>query len=297
MTSLRIQSILFHNDTDSIERALRAVQRAVDLAISAGIYSSVSVCYGDCSPFPIFDKVAIDVLTDEHNEYFAFKVRHFGQNLGSANGHNTLLEDSFEDHVVIMNPDVLLAPNALIELARPMKTGEVGMVEARQLPIEHPKDYDVRTGETCWATTACALIPREVFERVGKFDNDTFFLYCDDVDFSWRVRLAGYRVIYQPFATVFHDKRLSNDGGWLPSAAEKYYSAEAALLLPYKWSRADISRQLAKEFESSNLDYLRKAAAEFRTRELKGTLPAQLDSEHAIAKFVGNMYANHRFAI
>lgn len=297
MTTLRIQSILFHNETQSIERALRAVQRAVDLAISAGVYSSVSVCYGDCSSFPIFDQAAVDALTKEHQWYFALGLRHFGKNLGSANGHNSLLQDLAEDHVLIMNPDVVLAPNAIIELARPLNAGEVGMVEARQLPIEHPKNYDAKTGETGWATTACALIPRKVFEKVGKFDNDTFFLYCDDVDFSWRVRLGGYRVIYQPLASVFHDKRLSNDGAWMPGAAEKYYSAEAALLLPYKWSRADISRQLCKEFESSSIEYLQKAAAEFGRRESAGTLPAQLDSGHAIARFVGNMYAHHRFAI
>ncbi len=141
------------------------------------------------------------------------------------------------------------------------------------------------------------MIPGAIFEEIGCFDSDTFFLYCDDVDFSWRVRLAGHRVIYQPTATVFHDKRLSDEAGWLPSGAEKYYSAEAALLLPYKWSRPDITQRILKEFQASNLDYLQKAAKEFLAREAALTLPGQIDPEHRVGSFVGDMYAVHRFGI
>ena len=297
MSTLRIQSILFHNEPDSIRRALRGIHRAVDLAVAGSAYSSVDVFYGDCSPFPIFDQAEIDALTAEHKGYFNFHVMHFGANLGSARGHNKLLENLSSEYVLIMNPDVILAPNALIELKRPFSAEGVGMVEARQLPIEHPKAYDPVTGETGWATTACALIPATVFERIGLFDSETFFLYCDDVDFSWRVRLAGYRVIYQPTAVVFHDKRLSDDAGWMPSGAEKYYSAEAALLLPYKWSRADITRRILSGYRTSPIDYLQKAAEEFLTRESEQRLPKQLDSDNKIAAFVEDMYAVHRFGI
>jgi len=33
----------------------------------------------------------------------------------------------------------------------------------------------------------------ELFLELQGFDADTFFLYCDDVDLSWRVRLAAIR--------------------------------------------------------------------------------------------------------
>ena len=65
------------------------------------------------------------------------------------------------------------------------------------------------------------------------------FLYCDDLDFSWRVRLAGYKIIYMPSAIVYHAKNLSLSGTWQPTSAEIYYSAEAAMLLAYKWSNPE----------------------------------------------------------
>jgi len=297
LATLRIQSILFHNDTAAIERTLECIHRAADLATAQGVYSAVRVAYGDCSPVALFLPEEIQRLQSLHAGYFELDITHFGANLGSAKGHNTLLQHITADHVLIMNPDVVLAPNTLVELARPLLAAGVGMVEARQLPIEHPKAYNPATGETSWATTACALIPAEVIVKVGNFDSDTFFLYCDDVDYSWRIRLANLKVIYQPSAVVFHDKRLSDEGGWLPSSAEKYYSAEAALLLPYKWSRPDISERILRQYRGSGIDHLERAAAEYIKRLSEGTLPNPIDPDHRIAEFLGDMYAAHRFTI
>lgn len=297
MSTLRIQSILFHNEPAAIERTLDNLHRAADLAIAAGDFSSVQVAYGDCSPMAIFDEAGVKRLNERHADYLSLDYEHFGRNLGSAKGHNTLLAEARTDYVLIMNPDVVVAPNTLIELKRPFAQPGVGMVEARQLPVEHPKAYDPETGETGWATTACALIPSVVLEQVGHFDDDSFFLYCDDVDFSWRVRLAGLKVIYQAAAVVFHDKRLSPTGGWMPSGAERYYSAEAALILAHKWSREDLAEEILKRFKASDTEHLLKAAQMYENRRAQGTLPAQLDPEHRIAEFIGDQYTRHRFVL
>lgn len=297
MTTLRIQSILYNSDKSSIKQALHAVSTAAELARTRGTFATTEVAYGDCSPIPVLTDYDMDVW---RSEYAGVKLayRHFGANLGSARGHNTLLEDAATDFVLIMNPDVVIAPDALLELYRPFGIdGKIGIVEARQVPVEHPKQFDPLTGDTSWAATACALIPRHVCQELNGFDADTFFLYCDDVDFSWRARLAGYRVVYQPSAGAFHDKRLAKGGRWVPGAAEQYYSAEAALFMSWKWSRSDITERLLKSFRASPVDYLVKAAAAFSERRSEGRLPAQLDPEHRIAQFVADAYAHHRFAI
>lgn len=297
MTTLRVQSVLFQNEPAAIERTLENLHRAADLAIAGGDFSAVEVAYGDCSPLPVFDESHLARLRDLHAGYLTISYQHYGANLGSAKGHNMLLAMSGADFVLIMNPDVVVAPNTLVELKRPFAFPGIGLVEARQMPIEHPKEYDTLTGETSWAATACALIPAAVLDKVGHFDHDTFFLYCDDVDFSWRVRLAGLKVIYQPAAVVFHDKRLSLGGNWITTSAERYYSAEAALLLSYKWSREDLTEEILKRFKATDTDYLLKAAQAFERRREEQRLPAQLDSDHQIAQFVGDLYAQHRYTV
>ena len=223
--------------------------------------------------------------------------RFFDVTLGSACGHNKLFQDTRADYVLIMNPDIMVAPNVLVELARPFLDGRAGMVEAKQLPIEHPKDYDRATGETSWAATACALLPAELLERLGGFDAETFFLYCDDVDLSWRVRLAGRTVVYQPSASVFHDKALGARGAWVAGEAERRFSAEAALLLAYKYDRDDIVAGALQYFGASDEPHLRAAVEEFGRRKASGALPRRIENAHKVAAFVDGAYSRHRFAL
>jgi GT2 family glycosyltransferase len=54
---------------------------------------------------------------------------------------------------------------------------------------------------------AAFLVRKDVFEALGRFD-ETFFLYMEDTDLSWRARLVGYRCIYVPSSVVYHDYTL-----------------------------------------------------------------------------------------
>jgi GT2 family glycosyltransferase len=50
---------------------------------------------------------------------------------------------------------------------------------------------------------AACMFRREVFERLGGFD-EAFFMVHEDVDFSFRAQLAGFRAVYVPGAIVRH---------------------------------------------------------------------------------------------
>lgn len=295
--SIQIQSVLFNNDMASIVRSLECIERAVELALHEGICSFVRVSYGDSSPIACISATELHALRERFSATFELRYTFFDGNLGSARGHNTLGLNSDTDYILVQNPDVVVSPRLFENLLSPFSNPKVGMVEAKQLPIEHPKDYDPVTGETGWATTACALIPIRLFRELDGFDADSFFLYCDDVDFSWQIRRAGYKVIFQPAAVVFHDKRLTASAGWQASTAERYYSAEAACFITYKWSRSDLTEKYLKYFRSSGNELERKAAQSFIERREAGRLPKPLDPEHKIAEFVDYMYTKHRYAL
>ncbi|MEE9875738.1 glycosyltransferase family 2 protein [Stenotrophomonas sp.] len=293
---LRVHSILYGNEAHRIDQAVAHLERAAHVALAAGVFDRVELAYGDCSSRDVLRET---VLAHNQGEsaLAAVEYHFFNENLGSAQGHNRLLDLGNSEYVLIMNPDIMMAPNAIVELARAFSDQKVGMAEAKQLPIEHPKQYDPATGDTAWAATACTLISRRVASALAGFDHETFFLYCDDVDFSWRVKLAGYRVVYCPAASAFHDKRLGEGGQWSVGWAEKYYSAEAAMLLAYKYSREDLAEQMLTYFEKSGDAVWLKAAEEYTRRKQAGELPEQLDAAHKVAVFTNGAYANHRFTM
>ncbi|MBC7761027.1 MAG: glycosyltransferase family 2 protein [Candidatus Saccharibacteria bacterium] len=218
----------------------------------------------------------------------------FGSNLGSAAGHNALAAGVDTELMLILNPDAQVAADTVGVLATALG-GDVGIAEARQIPLEHPKQYEKYTGDTSWSSTACALTTRAAFDAVGGFDSATFFLYCDDVDYSWRLRLAGYRAIYEPAARVFHDKRLTITADWPASAAEIYYSAEAAILLAHKYSRPDLVASLIAGYRKEGGDAVVTAVREFEDRAKGGRLPIPIDGDHKVAHFIKGNYSEHRF--
>ncbi len=54
-----------------------------------------------------------------------------------------------------------------------------------------------------WAGGMFLLIPRDVYAKVGGFDQ-RYFLYYEDVDLCARVRLMGYEIVMSPHAQVTH---------------------------------------------------------------------------------------------
>lgn len=292
---LQIQSVIYGNDVNALFKAIRALHQAVKIYNKRNDRMQVRLIYGDSSPKPILNSKIQEEIKDKIHDEIEFEYRFFGFNSGTAKGHNLMAENTDADLMMIMNPDVIVEPGCISKLIEPLHSDYVAMVEARQTPLEHAKEYDKRTGETDWASTACTIFKTEIYREIGGFDADTFFLYCDDLDFSWRIRLAGYKIIYRPSAIAYHAKNLSVSGTWQPTSAEIYYSAEAAMLLAYKWSNSERAEDLCYQYLTSGGDSEKKAAQEYMRRKKNGTLPQMIDPEHKIATFLGDEYCNMRF--
>jgi hypothetical protein len=139
------------------------------------------------------------------------------------------------------------------------------------------------------------LVRRTVFDGLGGFDAEHFLLHCDDVDFSWRVRKAGYKVVTAPYATVFHDKRPSPDAAWPAPDYEIYHAALGRLMLATRWGRPDIVDETITSIKAGQCEIRHAALAEFRSRIASGRVPSPEPDSPEVAEFIDGEYAVHRF--
>ena len=94
---------------------------------------------------------------------------------------------------------------------------------------EDTGQYD-NTLEVFWATGACMFVKTELFNNIGGFD-DEFFAHMEEIDFCWRSKSIGYKIMVCPSSIVFHV-----GGGTLPvgSAWKTYLNFRNNLILLYK---------------------------------------------------------------
>jgi len=147
--------------------------------------------------------------------------------------------------------------------------------------------YDDKT-EVFAACGGAAAYRRRVLDEVGWFD-ESFFMYCDDVDLAWRQQLAGWRTVFAPSAVVFH--YLSASGGGVTAS---YYTGRNTIYvivknvpgpLLRKYWRAMLAAQL--RISKDALRAWRGAAARSRLRgQVAGLLtwPRMLGKRRAIQR-------------
>jgi GT2 family glycosyltransferase len=58
-------------------------------------------------------------------------------------------------------------------------------------------------------TAACMLVTRACFETLGGFDEVSFAIAYNDIDFCLRAKAAGFRTIWTPFARLVHHESVS----------------------------------------------------------------------------------------
>jgi GT2 family glycosyltransferase len=159
----------------------------------------------------------------------AVRVIDAARNLGFAGGNNLGIRAARGRYLVLLNNDTRVRPGwlrALIEAAE--ENPDAGAIASKLVFLDPPNtiqnagslllsdgsgadrgfrepdrgQYDV-TEEVFGACGASVLYRREMLEDVGAFD-ETFFMYYEDTDLNWRMRLRGWRVIYEPRAVVDH---------------------------------------------------------------------------------------------
>lgn len=156
---------------------------------------------------------------------------------GFAENHNILFEKSEKtESFVLINPDCIPIKSSIDNLISEKKQ-DVAIVEGRQWPFEHPKEYNRETYETPWASGAFELIDSNFYNSIGGMD-EIYYLYDEDVDLSWQAWLNGYKVIYNPKAPIIH---FTNGNFYRDDimSDEEYYSSRNFLIISRKFFGAD----------------------------------------------------------
>lgn len=191
---LGILTVIYNNSVEDLHHFVSAVHREAERAqVNFRHY------FLDNSPEPTLATLPADSV-----------YSHSGTNLGYTAAANRLMAEAFADGceaIITMNADGFPLPGCIENLmSRYAALGGNALIEARQFPEEHPKEYDRLTGDVSWVSGCCLLVGRNVYELLGSFD-ENMFLYCEDVDYSFRARSSGLRCLIVEDALFYHPVR------------------------------------------------------------------------------------------
>lgn len=151
-------------------------------------------------------------------------------NTGYGAGNNLGVTHAIGTYIVIINPDTIVEKNWLRELISPLRnnnnivtTSKILMYDGLSINtcgnINHFSGLTFTRGlgkeitqyEKNFSSTgisgACFAIKKEEYLKIGGFD-ETFFLYNEDSEFSWRLHLYDYTIICVTTSIIKHDYQL-----------------------------------------------------------------------------------------
>jgi GT2 family glycosyltransferase len=156
------------------------------------------------------------------------KVVELRDNYGYALGNNIGASVARGKYIAFINNDVIVTSNWLNELINTLeKDTIIGAVQGKILRagsnqidsigmfIDYfgniikigEKESDGpefnRVSEIFSVTGSCFVVRKDAFREIGGFDKN-YFLMFEEIDLSWRLRLAGYKIVYIPASTVYH---------------------------------------------------------------------------------------------
>lgn len=185
--------------------------------------SGVEIIIVDNSPDNILSK---KIVNRSDIRYFFI-----GKNLGFSGGNNFGIKRAAGDWILLLNSDTIVSTSDLLRLLLITQASHRLVAAPKLLTkskniqnnvgyfdglFENPINYlfvrprfvdcskitsevdvDLLTG-------AAMLIHRSVFNKVGLLDEERFFMYFEDIDFSLRLHKAGIKVLYVPSVQVVH---------------------------------------------------------------------------------------------
>lgn len=183
--------------------------------------------------YPNFEVVVVDNCSTD-GSFETVKTR-FGKagvirnqaNLGFSAGNNIGIRFALErmaDYVLLLNNDTEVEKDFLLKLVEAAEANtragiispvifdslsrqiwfSGGVIDWWRMKASHCRDADAAEYRESQFISGCAMLVKAgVFKKIGLLDED-FFLYWEDVDFSLRARMAGYKNVVVCASWVYH---------------------------------------------------------------------------------------------
>jgi GT2 family glycosyltransferase len=156
------------------------------------------------------------------------EVHAIQKNLGFGGGHNLLAKKGDAQYLFFLNPDTRIIESQSIQLlirrASECKAQIVGprlvMPSGKTQRWDHGELHGwkawltVNSGNSywrerkeavraAWVSGAALLIEKKSFDNLNGFD-ENFFLYKEEEELCWRLRISGGNIVYDPTISIFH---------------------------------------------------------------------------------------------
>jgi GT2 family glycosyltransferase len=222
--------------TSTLERAPRASVIVVNYNAGRQLTQCLRALQKGCrqdDEIILVDNASTDSSAAEVTHAFpGVQVVRSEANLGFGCGNNLGARQARGRYLAFLNPDTVVEPGWLEALINALEADpQAGLATSRILLLNDPGRINT-CGNECHYTGlalcrgmgmdrgafdqleavsavsgAAFAMRRALFQSLGGFD-ETFFMYVEDTDLSWRARLAGYRCLYVPASIVYHDYTL-----------------------------------------------------------------------------------------
>ena len=194
------------------------------------------------------------------------KIVELDKNNGYAGGYNLGLKQIEADIYFLLNSDMEVSPGWTTELLNKFSTDQsLGAIQPKVLSLSQPDHFEYsgaaggyidRLGyafcrgrifdelETdnnqydddlyvAWGSGCALAVRADLFHNIGGFD-EQYFAHYEEIDLCWRLRKAGYKILYTAATKVYH-----LGGGTLQYGNPKktYLNFRNSLLTLYKNSR------------------------------------------------------------
>jgi N-acetylglucosaminyl-diphospho-decaprenol L-rhamnosyltransferase len=195
------------------------------------------------------------------------------ENVGFSKANNQGAAQSRGSFLLFLNTDTLVPPRAIAALLERLRSNPSAGAAGPAL-VHGLGDYQVSFGsrvgyaaqifqkfvlnprhkralrkrrperEVGWLSAACLLCRREAFERAGGFD-ERFFLYFEDIDLCFRIRKAGWKLLFVPAVEIKHEGGATTSVSPAVRAASRFEYRRSQLRF-YEKHSSRISRRLLR---------------------------------------------------